>query len=332
MRTHSFLIAVTALLMLAACGSNQADMELPRPEDEVRSERITDFDGRALSVAIPRADGSKDRFDSIRDELTSWPSSPALPNHVGRSWLLGKSRSDSNSVLYALISWDDDDPTDYLVGGYWFRFQGPRFFGGNLVSAERHTFIDGPELDPSNPPRLPETGTASYVGTIGGVYAYRYGSDWENPEAPVVADEFAGTVSLHLDFSDGTLSGCAGCIGDLGIVREHLFAYLGFRRRPEPLAPPTDYELHFDLTDIRPDGSFDHTGVSVRHPDRAIVRSSGQWAGNVSNIPDADGFPRLVAGKAAVEFDEADGSQGQFEALFTGYGESLLAPASHDAP
>ena len=78
-----------------------------------------------------------DRLDSIRDELTGWPSSPALPNHMGRIWLLGSSRSDSKFLVYALISWDDDAPTDFLVGGYWLCFQGSRLLGRNLVSAER---------------------------------------------------------------------------------------------------------------------------------------------------------------------------------------------------
>ena len=326
MRTPSALIGIVIVLASAACAGNQMAVDAPEPDGDVRPERITDFDARVLTLQLTREDGSLDHFDSVRDSQGSWAYPPVLPNHVGRVWILRKTKRDSSSLVYALIGWDDDDPTDYLAAGYWLRFPGPRVFGNGLVAAERQVFIDGPEIDPSDPPQLPVSGTATYVGPVGGLYEYSHGSDWTDVEAPVVADEFAATMNIEASFADGTLSGCIGCIGDIRIERRHLYAYLGFRRRPVPEAPPTDYELHFGLTAIDPDGTFRNTEVSVLHPDRIVTQSSGSWSGTLSNVPDDDGFPRLVAGKMDAEFQEADGSQGNFQGIFTALGESLLPP------
>ncbi len=332
MRIPSALISIVVVLASAACTSNQMAADARAPGGDAHPERITDFDGRTLTLQLAREDGSFDRFDSVRDSQGSWAYPPVLPNHVGRVWILRKTKRDSSSLVYALIGWDDDDPTDYLAAGYWLRFPGPRAFGRGLVAAERRVFIDGPEIDPSNPPELPLSGTATYLGPVGGLYEYSHGSDWTDVEAPVVADEFAATMNIQADFSDGTLSGCIGCIGDIRIERRHLYAYLGFRRRPVPEAPPTDYELHFGLTAIDRDGTFRNTDVNVLHPDRIVTQSGGSWSGTLSNVPDGAGSPRLVAGMVGVAFQEADGSQGDFQGIFTALGESLLPPDSGDEP
>ena len=130
---------------------------------------------------------------------------------------------------------------------------------------------------------------------------------------------------MTADFSSGMLSGCVGCIGDLELEREHLYLALGFRSEP-PVALPTDYELHFAPTAIGSDGGFASSSVTVVHPGRTVTQSSGSWSGNLSNIADAAGNPRLVAGMADAQFNEADGSHGAFRALFTGLGASLLPP------
>ena len=97
--------------------------------------------------------------------------------------------------------------------------------------AEGDAFIDGPELDISRPPRLPDAGTATYVGGAGGFFRYRYGSDWTGVEAPVDVEEFTGTIAITADFADQTVRGCIGCVGALELDREHLYGVLGFRRR-----------------------------------------------------------------------------------------------------
>ena len=72
--------------------------------------------------------------------------------------------------------------------------------------------------------------------------------------------------------------------------------------------------------------------VTVTHPERAVTQSSGSRDGRLSNRPDAGGNPRLVAGSAAVEFVEADGSAGELWSLFTAVGESLLPPDPNPNP
>lgn len=38
---------------------------------------------------------------------------PCLPGHSGRGWALANTAQDSTTYAYALIAWDNDDPTDY---------------------------------------------------------------------------------------------------------------------------------------------------------------------------------------------------------------------------
>ena len=77
---------------------------------------------------------------------------------------------------------------------------------------------------------------------------------------------------------------------------------------------------------------------AVGGPDaRQASRADGDGVGRVldgrlSNQPDADGNPRLVAGSTDVEFTEADGSAGEFRSLFTAFGEDLLPPAPNPDP
>ena len=308
-------------LTLSACSSTQGGMD---------AERVTRFDGQVLHVAVTAADGSTERFNSARDHLYSWSYAPPIPGHAGRRWALLKTTSDDASLVYTLVSWNNDDPTDYLAAGWWLRFPGEFvrsfFFRGlSLADSEGSAFIDGPELDASRPPRLPDAGHATYVGGAGGLYRYRYGSDWAGFESSAYLEEFTGTIALTADFSNSTITGCLGCIGEITLEREHLYSALGYREE-EPVALPTDYELHFAPTAIGSDGAFESSGVTIVHSGRDITQSSGSWNGNLSNIPDPDGNPRLVAGVVEAQFDESDGSHGEFQALYTGLGPSLLPP------
>ena len=329
---RSLACAALALAM-AGCGSDAVQRKALPAEEEVRFERVTRFDGEVLRVALVREDGTRDAFNSVRDEWYSWSWVPARPGYAGRRWTLLKTTAEQSSMVYAVVSWNDDDPTDYLAAGWWLRFPGQYSFRRHLslLDAEGDAFIDGPELDISTPPRLPEAGTATWTGGAGGFFRYRYGSGWTDVEAPVDVEEFTGTVAITADFADQTVRGCIGCVGDLVLEREHLYGALGYRRGV-PRALPTDYELHFGATDIYSNGAFVGDEVTVTHPERTVTGSSGSWDGRLSNRPDADGNPRLVAGSAAVEFVEADGSAGEFRSLFTAVGESLLPPASNPNP
>ena len=229
-----------------------------------------------------------------------------------------------------LVSWDNDRPTDYLAAGYWLQFPAQRSEEFSLRDARRAIFIDGTELDVSNPPHMPASGTATYIGAVGGIYRYEHGGNWGNIAEPVAAEEIAAAMRITADFADNTLTGCIGCLGDIEIQRAHLYLALGRRVSP-PDALPNDYELHFGVTPINPNGTFEQTDIVVTHPERTITDTAGNWIGRFSRIPDEDGYPRLVAGLTRVEFEEDDGSKGVVEAIFTGLGASLRPSAEPEA-
>ena len=66
--------------------------------------------------------------------------------------------------------------------------------------------------------------------------------------------------------------------------------------------------------------------MTVRHRDKTVVGSKGGWGGAVSNIPDRDRNPRLVAGAHKMEFEEDDGSTGIFHGTFIAPSEEYRAP------
>ena len=331
MRFAVRLVSIALVMTATACAGGGMFPPTPEPEGRLSFDRNTSFDGETLRIEFDTEEG-KETFNTVRDGEWSDAWSPRVPNRAGRNWTLVKATTEETSFVYALMSWDNDNPTDYLAIGYWLRFPSPLAWPfPPLSEAERRPFFDGPELDPSDPPRLPVAGTATYAGRMGG--RFTYGREGTGTEAPFVAKEFVGTAILTADFADNTLSGCVGCIDDIEIDEraEHLrlqfFLARGFGlRRQELLAPPDDYEVHFGKTPIRRNGTFEHTDITVTHPSRTVTSTTGLWGGVLSNLPDADGNPRLVIGLSSVEFQEADGSEGKFEALFTAWEESLLPP------
>ena len=306
------------VLALGACSSGE----------ERASTRQTSFDGEVLRIAVARADGRTERFSSLRDEWHSWSWFPFMPNHSGRRWTMGKTDRDGVSLAYALVSWDNDDPTDYLSAGFWMRFDGARTTRRlNPADAEIVPFIDGPELDARLPPELPVSGTAAYAGSAGGVYRYR------QPGAEPLAEEFTATIALQADFAAGTVAGCIGCVGDIALEREHLYAILGWRRGDAAAGhPPAGYEIRFAPAAIGATGGFEGASVAVTHPDRAIVGSDGSWSGRFSSRPARDGTPRLAAGHASAAFAEADGGEGSFDSIFTVLHPTLLPQPPRDEP
>ena len=186
--------------------------------------------------------------------------------------------------------------------------------------SERYALIDGPELDHGVVPQLPADGTATYAGPAGGLYSYVAGTDWGANAGAFVIDEYQGTVTLTADFADGTLKGCVGCVGDLVTQRAHFGVFLG-EQLIDVQAVAADYELHLAAAIIREDGIFERDRVTVRHPERTIAHSEGDWGGALSSRQDADGNPRLVAGFGGAYFEESDGSKGEFFGSFLGLSE-----------
>ena len=320
-KTAATLTCIGLVVVLGACTHETTERVIEEPFDFAG---ITSFDGEVLRIALDREDGSKERFSTVRDRWFGWTWVPFLPNHSGRRWALRKADQEGVSVAYTLVSWDDDTHTDYLAAGFWLRYDGlARDYDLPISAANVVTFIDGTEIDPARPPELPVSGTASYIGEARGLYTYTYGSDWTGQETPEAGEEFQGRMNAEVNFDDMTVAGCIGCIGDLQIERRHLFGILGWRVN-EPLALPTDYDIHFAPTAIAPEGNFLGEGVTVTHPERAVTQSGGEWGGSLSNLPAPDGTPRMVAGTTSATFTEGDGSTGSFNAIFINIHPSLV--------
>ena len=71
-------------------------------------------------------------------------------------------------MVHSLLSWDPNNPTDYLVFGWWAQFHDQHPPELSFKGSERYALIDGPELDHGVVPQLPVEGTATYAGPAGG--------------------------------------------------------------------------------------------------------------------------------------------------------------------
>ncbi len=216
------------------------------------------------------------------------------------------------------MSWDPVNPADYLMAGWWAEFPGQHPPELSFADYTGSTIVDGPEIDPANPPQLPVDGTASYVGhQAGGLYAYIPRGDRE----AFTLDEYEGIVTLTGDFGASTIGGCIGCVGDLVTRRAHFGLFLG-QDVHDTEAQATGYELHLGETSINPDGTFENHAVRIRHPEREIADSLGRWGGRLSSVPDRAGIPRLSAGFSSAGFEESDGSVGSFVGIFVALGDN----------
>lgn len=311
------LAVIIGALALTACAGGVEFVEEERP---IQLSRNTYFDGTTLRVTVKnREDGRRLWVNSEDDAIESGPGSTPIPGHTAHQWTFQKERDDGTSVAHALVSWDPDNPEDYLMAGWWAEFDPEAV---SVWQSRRWALIDGPELDHGVAPEIPLDGTASYSGPAGGLYLYFPGSDWDVPEGTYVLDEYQGRVDITADFADGTLKGCLGCTGDLVTTRAHFGVFLGADIR-DVQEMAKDYELHLATVIIRPDwnGQFHRDRATLRHPTRQITESDGFWGGAISSKQDADGNPRLIGGFSGVSFEEADGSTGELYGSFMALSE-----------
>ena len=322
-----------AVLTLSGCtGGDEAEplppVEIPALASEPQPFRTgTSFADGVLSVDVPTPDGRIRTLDTAQD--SEWTSGlflprPVQPNHSNREWILADNHYDGRVFLYALVSWDNADPTDYLAAGWWLIYP-PDVPVHAFEAAARGVFLDGPELDPADPPDLPLAGTASYVGSMGGLYTYNYGRAWGELAESTEVTEFTGPVSLTADFDQNRLTGCLGCQGPIETAPGRHLAPAVPWGADDPAALPTDYDVRFEAS-FGARGAFEDTAVAVAHPDRTIVSSAGTWQGQFSNVPDADGNPRRVVGSADVLFAEDDGSHGRFTGIFDALTPATVTP------
>ena len=319
MRLMIILLGLALVLGVSGCAGSPAD-----DEGGIDFERSSEFAGPKLRVFLTLEDGREVSVNTTDDAVDSRSAVTPIPGHQARDWTFIKDVEEGTSIAYALVSWDGDNPADYLMAGWWAEFPDQHLPELSFRDSIQYAIVDGPEIDPSNPPQLPLEGQATYVGQAGGLYVYVPGTDWGEDEGAHVIDEYEGVISITADFAKTTLSGCIGCEGDLATRRAHFGIFLG----DEVLdvgSVATGYELHFGDTPLNPDGTFEHVDVTVMHPERTVTHSEGQWGGSLSNIPDQEGNPRLVAGFSGADFEESDGSVGAFFGTFVALSEPFRA-------
>lgn len=320
MKPIAVLLGIVLMLTMGACSNS--DDPTAEAEDRIQRVRNSEFTGDRLRVFLTLRDGTELSVNSADDAVVGSPRDVAtpIPGHRARDWTFVKETDQGTSVAYALVSWDEDDPADYLMAGWWAEFHGQTPPELSFEDSTRYGIVDGPEIDPGNPPELPIAGQARYAGQAGGLYRYELGSGWGEHAGAEVLDEYQGTITITADFAEGTLSGCIGCTGDLVTRRAHFDIFLGAGIQDDRELG-AGYELHMGSVPFGSDGFFESTDVEVRHPDRTITDSGGFWGGLFSNVPDEDGNPRLVAGFSSAGFQEDDGSSGRFVGAFVGLTE-----------
>ena len=332
-------MAGAVVLILSGCGSAGGGMDVAEPEPlppveipELSPEpqpfrTATSFADGVLSIDVPTPGGTTRTLNTARDVDLTWGlflPRPVQPNHSSREWILVDNHYDGRVLLYALASWNADDPADYLAAGWWLSYPPDVPFEA-YQAATRGVFVDGPELDPASPPDLPLAGTATYVGGMGGLYTYHYGRAWEELAGSTGVTEFTGQLSLTADFGEHRLTGCLGCLEPIETAPgRHLFPAVPWQG-PDPAALPADYDVRFEAS-FGASGAFGDDAVIVAHPDRSVVRSAGTWQGQFSNVPDVDGNPRRVVGSTDVLFAEDDGSHGRFTGIFDALTPAAITP------
>lgn len=357
--TPARYLVIAAVLLLAACASNDdrrpLTADLPHTSETVDDLLAanqpailaamveaanalpfphtvqTTFDGQELTVSVARQNAADLGFDTAKDAVfTGELPVPIVRGHVSKYWTLLSTTPEGPVTSAHYVSWDNDDPTDYLAGGVWTQISGLSGTGQSLdfESAETFAFIDGPELSPTAPPDLPGGGAARYAGFAQGFYATEYGT---NPATPAItagsteAGNFVSTIQLTADFGARTIAGCMGCQSGIR-VDELLFVDGESRERRQLGTRVLPYGFRLLPTPLQMDGAFGSSG-NVRTepigdtglPPGFVTSTSGSWEGRFSNVPDGDtGNPRRVAGTVGVSLQTIVGGEGALLGTFVG--------------
>ena len=261
---------------------------------------------------------------SVENTLHKRPlPTPPIRRHLMRDWTLFETSGSGAQVANVFVSWHNEDPTDYLAGGYWMSMDGG-LDDASISEVDIGTFIDGPEF--SGTPTLPVDGKAHYRGRAAGMYTYSYGPMWQ-PLDPRLENglketgEYSGATVFEVDFAGSTIQGCIGCVENLettGAVvypdgrRDNLYTNLSLA------------SIKFAPTAINQDGTFGSSSVSlvigdpILQVNLPVTGVSGSWGGRFSNRQAADGSgdPRLLAGTSGIRFGHPDGSSGVFVGNF----------------
>ena len=301
-------LALCACAGVAGCHGDSSPMAADEDRGEINFGRNSSFAGGHLAVFLVLEDGEFRTVHSLTDVFAERPFETPIPGHEGTALTFLKVDESGTSMAHAALSWDPEDPADYLMAGWWAEFPGQQPPVLSLSGSERYAIVDGPEMTPLSRPQLPAGGSASYVGPAGGLYAY--GAD------EYVIDEYEGMINLQVDFADRTIEGCIGCLGDLVTRRAHFSEFLG-EEVIDTESLVLDHEIHLGALEFDElTGQFSGAGATVVHPGLEIVESDGGWGGQLSERPNAAGSPRLVAGFSSAGFLDENGVDGVFVGTF----------------
>ena len=303
----------------------------------------TMFDGTNVELTVDRQTGGDftlgSAANSVTETLVRFPLPPSpIPGHTLRDWTLFDYSQTGTSAAHVTISWNDNDATDYLVGGYWMHLSGD-LNEESIASADIGAFVDGPEF--SGTPTLPALGEAAYRGHASGLYTFYYGPGWQHIPVPEgielpadgtwEAGVYTGIVQLTANFETNTVSGCIGCMlpgeDPLTILLEVTGDTIDSDGNRGVLAsqyintPGRNFaRIRFADTPIDSNtGTFSGTDVTLEidyFPSQTGSTSGGTWGGTFSNISNEAGAPRLVGGTTGAEWNNPAGGRAVFIGSF----------------
>ena len=210
------------------------------------------------------------------------PTQP-IRRHFMRDWTLFEKSKSGTEIANVFVSWHNEDPTDYLAGGYWMIMDGD-LDAATISAVDVGVFIDGPEF--SSAPELPMDGKAYYRGQAAGMYTYSYGPMWR-PLDPRLENglketgEYSGSATFEVDFAGSTVQGCIGCVENLETTGAVVYPN---GRRDSLYTNLSLASIKFAPTAINRDGTFGSSSVSLVIGDPFLQVSlpvadvSGTWA------------------------------------------------------
>ncbi|MCY4148976.1 MAG: hypothetical protein OXF73_06455 [Gammaproteobacteria bacterium] len=288
-------------------------------DQEHSIERNTEFQASRIRVFIQNDEDRELSVNSTEDLVVSESEESPIPDHIARRWHLSKVDSDGTSIVIALVSWDENNPTDYLMAGWWAQFNGQQPPNLTYSSLDEYAIVDGPEFDTQITPELtmPTEGTASYIGPAGGIYWYVPGETSEEGYAKV--DGWEARIEMEANFDSGTLGGRIDSFRDFEALVAASYGEVQFDIK--------DYEIRLIQARYDEKGIIEDGIVEILHPSTHPVASpESSWQAFFSNLPDRENNPRLLGGFAEASFTEEDGSEGGFFGNFVGLSEGFRMP------
>ena len=146
----AFLVVIA--IVVSACGGSPArDMDDQKIEFV---ERITRFEDGVVYVTENDAEGNVYHINTRDHSLAHEEGPSVIPGHTSRFCLLNRVQDGNEQIAWVGLSWDEDNPQDYLTAGVWM-VAPVSDEPISLRDADAVTmFTDGPEIDIDHPPNI----------------------------------------------------------------------------------------------------------------------------------------------------------------------------------